>query len=370
METSEIVLSLTAIILLLSGFLFMYKIPLCFAKKEKAALPSIAIIIPARNEESNISFLLDSIMRQGFKVNELIVVNDGSTDKTKEISLEKGALVLDSEALPNDWLGKPWACYQGANYAKSDVFIFLDADVWFELDGLQKIVDTYSHFSNNFKEEIILSVAPFHKVKKFYEDFSAIFNLIMLGSMNAFTPFPKKKVSGLFGQSLILSRKAYFSVDGHKEVKNRILENMYLAKIFSEKGMKLICLGGKKAISFRMYPNGLLELINGWSKAYASGATQTVFSTLLNIILWISGGFLISILFVSSIIVQKNVVLWLALYFSFAVQLFYFLRKIGTFKIVSSVFYPMHLIFFCLIFIRSFYLKAFNKKINWKMREV
>jgi len=86
--------------------------------------------------------------------------------------------------------------------------------------------------------------------------------------------------------------------------------------------------------------------------------------------LWISGGFLISILFVNSIIVQKNVVLWLAIYLSFAIQVFHFFWKIGSFKIVSSVFYPIHLFYFCLIFIRSIYLKAFNKKINWKMREV
>jgi 4,4'-diaponeurosporenoate glycosyltransferase len=371
LENYLIVIYLIAIICFLSGFYFLFRIPVCKIYSNNLEYPGLTIIIPSRNEEHNIGKLLDSINKQTYKAQEIIVVNDESTDKTKEIALEKGAIVIDSKPLPEGWLGKPWACYQGAQMATGELFIFLDSDVEIEESGLQKMMDSFVHFAENTPgKNIVMSIAPFHRIKEIYEELSAIFNIIMMGSMNAFTPFRNAGPTGLFGQSLIVSKENYFKINGHESVRNHILENMFMAEKFKEEQISLKCLGGKGSLSFRMYSNGLRELVDGWSKAFASGAAQIPVLSLINIILWISGGFIIFILFIKSIIDSEYLYYSLILYTGFSVQMLGMLKRIGSFRLVSSFLYPFHFIFFCTVFTRSMLNKLLKKKIQWKSRNV
>lgn len=369
MELTIIILLVLSILFWLSGFYFLFRIPKCKLSDKVTDYPTFAIIIPARNEENNIGKLLDSINIQNFKPNEIIVVNDSSTDRTKEIALENEATVIDSKNLPEGWLGKPWACFQGAKSAKSDIFIFLDSDIEVEEnEGLKKIVDTF--LDNQLRENIVMSISPFHKVKDWYEELSAIFNIIMTGSMNAFTPFKKAEPNGLFGPAMIVSRENYFKINGHESVKNRILENMFMAELFKKAGVGLMCYGGSGSLSFRMYSSGLRDLVNGWSKAFASGAGQISIFSLLNIILWISGGFIITALLIYSFLTSFSSFIWIILYLGFSIQLLWMLKRIGTFRIISAFLFPVHLLSFCLIFVRSLIYKKLNKSIQWKSREV
>jgi 4,4'-diaponeurosporenoate glycosyltransferase len=372
MEISSIILISISILCVLCGLYFLFNIELCKEQNSIKEYPNVSIIIPARNEEHNIGKLLASINNQKFKVDELIVVNDSSTDKTKEIAENYGAKVLESMSLPQGWMGKPWACWQGANNAKGDIFLFLDSDTFLEQDGLRKIIDSYV-FENELpdsKKGVVISIAPYHKTEKFYEEFSAIFNIIMLGSMNAFTPYKHNQPTGLFGQSLFVSRNNYFEIEGHSSVKNKILENVFMASKFKDKGIKLKCLGGKGTLSFRMYPDGFKALINGWTKAFASGAGQTPIATLLLIIFWLSAGFIIIIKLVFSVLSGSSIIVWLLLYFAFALQMYWMLKRIGTFKLLTALLFPINLLFYVIVFFRSLYYQIFNKTIAWKSREV
>ena len=368
MDTNTIILLTVSIILFLSGFWFLFRIPKCKSDDIKKINLKISIIIPARNEEHNIGKLLDSINIQEFRPNEIIVVNDGSTDRTKEIGLAKGASVIDSKPLPDGWLGKPWACYQGASAAEGDLLFFIDSDIELEPGGLKKIVDTYLLSSDN--SEIAMSIVPFHKVEKPYEELSAFFNIIMAGSMNAFTPIKKTNPTGLFGPTLIVSKENYYKINGHESVKDKILENVFMAEKFRSIGIKLKLFGGKGSISFRMYPAGLKDLTNGWTKAFASGAGRTPFFILLNIILWVSAGFVITIAAIRSLLLDNFILLWAVFYFAYSLQLFWMLKRIGSFRIFSAIFYPVHLLFYTIVFFRSLYYQISGKKIKWKSREV
>jgi 4,4'-diaponeurosporenoate glycosyltransferase len=372
MDITFILLLSISILFWLAGFFFLFRIPVCRLDSVKVKYPGVSLIIPARNEEYNIGNLLDSLQKQQFKAKQIIVVNDGSTDRTDEISRERGATVIESESLPESWLGKPWACFQGARKATGDVFIFLDADTTLEENGLQKIMDTYMKeiSDHNADGRVVLSIAPYHKIKKLYEEFSAMFNIVMLGSMHAFTPIKRIKTTGLFGPCLIVHRDDYYAVNGHEAVKNRILENVFMAAKFRENSIPLKCLGGRGTLSYRMYPKGLKELINGWTKAFASGSSQTPLSALLLIIFWISGGFIISISLLFYTIVNGGFFLWVLLYFAFSLQMYWMLRRIGSFKIISALFFPFHLIFYSVVFSRSLFYQLGGKNIQWKSREV
>ena len=61
----------------------------------------ISVIIPAYNEEGSIGKVIDEIIKvlkenNIYENSEIIVVNDGSTDNTREKALEKGIMVLDN----------------------------------------------------------------------------------------------------------------------------------------------------------------------------------------------------------------------------------------------------------------------------------
>lgn len=373
MEISSIILILITVICFLCGFYFLFRIEICKEQNSIIEYPKISIIIPARNEEHNIGQLLSSINNQKFKVFEVIVVDDHSTDRTNEISKRLGAKVIQSEPLPDDWKGKPWACWQGAQNAQGEVFLFLDSDTFLEPDGLKKIIDSYlsENSTPTNKKGTVISIAPFHKVEKLYEEFSSLFNIIMVGSMNAFTPFKSAQPTGLFGQSMILSKNNYFEMEGHSSVRDKILENVFMAAKFQGKGINLKCLEGKGALSFRMYPDGMKPLINGWTKAFAAGAGQTPFLALLLIILWLSSGFIITIKLLLDIIAGGNsIIIWISFYLAFVLQMNWMLRRIGAFKFITSLFFPLNLLFYVVVFTRSLYYQISKKSISWKSREV
>lgn len=372
MDTTTIILITITILCLLCGFYFLFNIDLCKEQTSIKEYPKVSIIIPARNEEHNIGKLLLSVNNQKLKVHEVIVVNDCSTDNTRAIAENFGAKVLESKSLPEGWMGKPWACWQGAQNAEGDVFLFLDADTNVEPDSMKKIIDSYL-FENSLdinRKGVVLSIAPYHKIDKLYEEFSALFNIIMVGSMNAFTPSGNNQPTGLFGQSLLVSRNNYFAIEGHSSVKNKILENVFMAEKFKDKGIKLKCLGGKGTLSFRMYPDGLKSLVNGWTKAFAAGAGQTPLSTLLLIIFWLSAGFIASINLTLEIVYVKSIIVWSLLYLTFALQMHWMLRRIGTFRFLSSLLFPVNLLFYVIVFFRSLYFQISKKSISWKSREV
>jgi chlorobactene glucosyltransferase len=103
------------------------------AVEDGADLPSLSIVVPARDEERSIEQCVRSLLAQrGLEV-EVIVVDDGSTDATAAILTRLGAEfpalhVVAGEPLPADWVGKPWACAQGARRARGDWLLFTDAD--------------------------------------------------------------------------------------------------------------------------------------------------------------------------------------------------------------------------------------------------
>ena len=98
-----------------------------------------------------------------------------------EIAAQYGAKVIDALPLPQNWLGKPWACWQGAREAGGELFVFLDADTRLEAGGLQKILHSY------YQQGGLLSVWPYHRMKRLYERLSALFNIIIMASMGSFT---------------------------------------------------------------------------------------------------------------------------------------------------------------------------------------
>ncbi len=86
-------------------------------------MKKISVIIPAFNEEKNIAKTI-RLASKSKNVEEVIVVNNLSTDRTREIATESGAIVVDCYQQ-----GKGHAMEVGIKFAKNDIIVFLDADV-------------------------------------------------------------------------------------------------------------------------------------------------------------------------------------------------------------------------------------------------
>lgn len=96
----------------------------------------ISVIIPAYNEEKFIGGTIDSIKKSANFPLEIIVVSNGSTDKTSEISKKCAVKILNFPEM----LGPGVARNKGAESACGDIFIFLDADTEISANTINEIV--------------------------------------------------------------------------------------------------------------------------------------------------------------------------------------------------------------------------------------
>lgn len=304
----------------------------------------VSIIIPARNEARNLPRLIHSIRGQKLWPLEVLVVDDDSEDHTADIAQAMGARVIASEPLPEGWRGKTWACHQGTRQAKGEYFLFLDADTWLEDHGFKLLTSAY--------REGVLAVGPWHQVEEAHEWNSLFFNLAMVAGT---VP------DALFGQCLLISRKDYQQCGGHEKVCGEVLENFHLARHLREKNIPLRSMPGRGILNFRMYPGGLGEVIEGWSKGFASGAKGGSKQALWTVILWMIGLMGCAI----GLLVARDPV-WLLLYLAYALQVALLGRKVGSFPPLLGLVYPLPLIFFFLVFTRSA-MKS-GRDVTWKGR--
>src|SRR5690606_38618372 len=100
-----------------------------------------SVIIPARNEETNLPHLLESLQNQTIQPYEIIVIDDHSDDATKQIAESFGVKVFTSPDLPNGWTGKSWALWNGYNASIGEILVFLDADVRLTKNALASLVE-------------------------------------------------------------------------------------------------------------------------------------------------------------------------------------------------------------------------------------
>lgn len=88
---------------------------------------SISVVVPARDEARRIGPLLDAVVGAP-GVDEVVVVDDESSDATAELAATAGARVVHGVPLPDGWAGKAWALRQGVEAARGDWIVTLDAD--------------------------------------------------------------------------------------------------------------------------------------------------------------------------------------------------------------------------------------------------
>ncbi len=231
---------------------------------ELSVLPSVSIIVPARNEVQNIGLCLDGLRAQtGLSGRwSIIVVDDNSRDGTvaavERFSAQDSRVRLAAAGeLPEGWVGKPHACWRGALLAECDWLCFVDADV----RAAPQLVAA-AMAAAQAQGTDMLSLQPLQELGSFWERTIMPAGLLVIACAKSFEAGAEDAVNGQF---LLIRRTAYFQVGGHAAVRFEIAEDKALAARVKEAGFELRVLAAERLARTRMY-RSLGSLWEGLSK--------------------------------------------------------------------------------------------------------
>jgi len=228
--------------------------------------PDVSIIVPARNEEVSLEACLGSLVSQKGVSFEIIVIDDASSDRTREIALSfPGVQVVDPPPLAKGWTGKNNAVFAGARHATGNWLLFTDADTVHLPGSLAR-----SLAEARGTGAALLSYSPQQEVQTLWE--KAVMPVIFAELASTYRPSevsdPNSTAAAANGQYLLISREAYDAVGGHAAVANEIVEYVALARRVKQSGRKIHFRYAADAVRTRMYRN-FQQLREGWTKNLA-----------------------------------------------------------------------------------------------------
>ena len=231
-----------------------------------SSIPSVSVVVPARNEEVSLGACLESIVTQEGIAFEVIVVDDDSTDRTREVAQSfPGVRVISPTPLTLQWSGKTNAINSGAHLARGEWLLFTDADTVHLSGSLARAVTEATKDG-----AALLSYSPKQEVHGFCE--KAVMPVIFAELASRFCPAdvsdPASSAAAANGQYLLVTREAYEAVGGHATIAGSLLEDVELAHAVKLSGRKILFRFGGDAVRTRMY-RSFAQLQEGWTKNLA-----------------------------------------------------------------------------------------------------
>ena len=242
--------------------------PLARRKPDVADAPPVdgipaSVIIPARNESATIATVVRSILASPYTPFEVIVVDDRSTDDTAAqvealVATDSRLRLVRGAELPAGWLGKPWACHQGAEAATGRYLLFTDADTEHAPALLGHALGAMEHDRPD-----LLTLITQQDCLSFWERIVMPQIWVPLGfryppsRVNSATK-PHELVAN--GQFILVRRDTYDAIGGHAAVRGEVVEDLALAQAFL-RGGKNLYLGARQSAGNRP----LLRALAPWS---------------------------------------------------------------------------------------------------------
>jgi glycosyltransferase involved in cell wall biosynthesis len=226
--------------------------------------------VPARNEEVSLKICLDSLVAQTGVAFEIIIVDDHSTDRTREIAsafsncpAHPRVRVIEAGPLPAGWTGKNNAVVAGTKIASGEWLLFTDADTIHLPGSLARSVEEAKRH-----HAALLSYSPEQIVGTFWE--KAVMPVIFAELAASFRPSqvsdPKSPAAAANGQYILIKRETYDAVGGHAAVAAKLLEDLALARAVKRSSRKIFFRFGGDAVRTRMYRN-FGQLRDGWTRS-------------------------------------------------------------------------------------------------------
>jgi chlorobactene glucosyltransferase len=230
--------------------------------------PLVSVLIPARDEETNITACLESLREQDYPNFEVLVLDDNSSDNTADIvsriaAADNRIQLIRGKHLPKGWAGKPFACDQLAKMAKGSWFLFVDADTTHAPHMLRSLLAlalrSKSSLLSGFPRQLATSLPQKIAIPLFYFVILSWFPMWWLQRSK------KPRPSLAIGQLLLFPRDEYWRIGGHKAVKSRILEDVWLGVEVNRHGGGQVVVDLSPVVSCNMY-QGMRAMCEGFFK--------------------------------------------------------------------------------------------------------
>jgi glycosyltransferase involved in cell wall biosynthesis len=241
--------------------------------------PVVSVIVPARNERTNIGTCVRSILAGEYPRIELVIVDDRSTDGTADAARAASAgdervRIIENPELPAGWFGKPWACTTGAANARGEMLCFTDADA---RHGPRLVSRAMAAMAA--RQLDMLSVAGHQELASFWERVvqPQVFWMIAsrYGGTDAINGSARAEDKIANGQCIFVRRSAYESIGGHEAVHDRVAEDLALAQRLFAAGKRTELILGHEDLTTRMYTS-LREIMAGWRKNVFAGGREAM----------------------------------------------------------------------------------------------
>jgi chlorobactene glucosyltransferase len=229
-------------------------------------VPMVSVILPVRNQARTVSDCVRSLVSLEYPNKQIIVVDGGSTDGTRELvqKFSNDITLIDEEPLPLGWVGKNWACHLGYKKSRGELLLFTDGDSVHTTDSLARSVN-YLQAEN----ADLVTLAPGTILRSFWERLlqPPIFLLIMILVGGKLVNDDHRQNAIGNGQYMLFRREAYDKIGGHYAVRDKIIEDYSLGRLLKKAGMRLRFVTAPDALGVRMYAS-LGEIWRGWRKNF------------------------------------------------------------------------------------------------------
>ncbi len=258
-----------------------------------ASQPAIAVIIAVRNEEEDVEKALQSICNINYSNYRIIVLNDRSTDNTgailAQMKVKYPAInVITIDALPDGWLGKNNALYQGYLQTTEEWMLFTDADIVFHPEALSRAMGYVAKHDLDHLTILPRSVSRSVMLNSFLATF-ALMLVLYLRPWDVRNP--KRKAAMGVGAFNLVKRMAYEKAGTHAPISLRPDDDLKLGQLIKQAGFRSDVLLAKEYLTLewyktvRQFRDGLMKNSFSISNYKLSGAVLNVLATLICVVL-------------------------------------------------------------------------------------
>jgi chlorobactene glucosyltransferase len=192
----------------------------------------VSVIVPARNEEAYIKRCLLSLLSQQYASFEVIVIDDGSTDKTAKIAeaiRDKRLRLIRLKKTPEGWRGKSWASHVGYLASNGQTLLYTDADSFY----YNKFAIARTVFCLQKERVDVVTGSPLIELRDFYSKLvMPLFNLFSVFRTPTSVSGRDKTNSGfLIGGFFMIRKNVLHEIGGFNTVRTSIQEDTDLGKL-------------------------------------------------------------------------------------------------------------------------------------------